>query len=162
PETSVVPLTLAVDPGSAWVEAPAAAASATPADLRLTSPGIRLAQVKEELIAWVKTLVSAAVYAILIVTFGFQVARVEGQSMAPKKYIMGKVQLRWWPVTTARVFGRGIGDSGLGIRDLGFVSAHDAIDTGRASRIPNPESRIPSDRYAEVAKVLVRVLFLNF
>ena len=38
---------------------------------------------KEEIIAWVKTLVSAAVYAILIVTFGFQVARVEGQSMAP-------------------------------------------------------------------------------
>ena len=30
-----------------------------------------------------KTLVSAAVYAVLIVTFGFQVARVEGQSMAP-------------------------------------------------------------------------------
>src|SRR4029077_17218549 len=50
-------------------------------DLRLTSPGIRLAQVKEELVAWVKTLVSAAVYAVLIVTFGFQVARVEGQSM---------------------------------------------------------------------------------
>jgi signal peptidase I len=52
-------------------------------DLRLTSPGIRLAQVKEELVAWVKTLVSAGVYAILIVTFGFQIARVEGQSMAP-------------------------------------------------------------------------------
>jgi signal peptidase I len=48
-----------------------------------TSPSIRLAQVKEELVAWVKTLLSAAVYAILIVTFGFQVARVEGQSMAP-------------------------------------------------------------------------------
>ena len=47
------------------------------------SPGVRLAQVQEELVAWVKTLVSAAVYAILIVTFGFQVARVEGQSMAP-------------------------------------------------------------------------------
>jgi len=45
--------------------------------------GIRLAQVKEELVAWVKTLVSAAVYAVLIVTFVFQVARVEGQSMAP-------------------------------------------------------------------------------
>src|SRR5262249_33276547 len=45
--------------------------------------GIRLAQVKEEVTAWVKTLVSAAVYAVLIVTFGFQVARVEGQSMAP-------------------------------------------------------------------------------
>jgi signal peptidase I len=52
-------------------------------DIRLTSPGIRLAQVKDELVAWVKTLMSAAVYAVLIVTFGFQVARVEGQSMAP-------------------------------------------------------------------------------
>jgi signal peptidase I len=38
---------------------------------------------KDELIAWFKTLASAAVYATLIVTFGFQVARVEGQSMAP-------------------------------------------------------------------------------
>jgi signal peptidase I len=43
----------------------------------------RLAQVRDELVAWLKTLVSAAVYAVLIVTFGFQVARVEGQSMAP-------------------------------------------------------------------------------
>ena len=42
-----------------------------------------LAQVQDELVAWIKTLFSAAVYAILIVTFGFQVARVEGQSMAP-------------------------------------------------------------------------------
>jgi signal peptidase I len=38
---------------------------------------------RDELIAWFKTLFSAAVYATLIVTFGFQVARVEGQSMAP-------------------------------------------------------------------------------
>jgi signal peptidase I len=45
--------------------------------------GLRLAQLQEELVAWVKTLLSAAVYAVLIVTFGFQVARVEGQSMAP-------------------------------------------------------------------------------
>jgi signal peptidase I len=43
----------------------------------------RLAQIREEIVAWVKTLFSAAVYAVLIVTFGFQVARVEGQSMAP-------------------------------------------------------------------------------
>ena len=42
-----------------------------------------LAQLKEELVAWVKTLMSAGVYAVLIVTFLFQVARVEGQSMAP-------------------------------------------------------------------------------
>ena len=40
-------------------------------------------RVGDELVAWLKTLVSAAVYATLIVTFGFQVARVEGQSMAP-------------------------------------------------------------------------------
>jgi signal peptidase I len=52
-------------------------------DLRLTSPGISFAQVQEEIVAWIKTLVSAGVYAILIVTFGVQVARVEGQSMAP-------------------------------------------------------------------------------
>ena len=38
---------------------------------------------KDELVAWFKTLASAAVYATLIVTFGFQVARVEGQSVAP-------------------------------------------------------------------------------
>ena len=42
-----------------------------------------LARVQEELWAWIKTIASAAVYAILIVTFGFQVARVEGMSMAP-------------------------------------------------------------------------------
>jgi len=47
------------------------------------STSVRLAQVKEELVAWLKTLVSAAVYAVLIVTFLFQVARVEGLSMAP-------------------------------------------------------------------------------
>src|SRR5690349_3382307 len=36
-----------------------------------------------EVMAGIKTLVSAAVYATLIVTFGFQVARVDGLSMAP-------------------------------------------------------------------------------
>jgi signal peptidase I len=55
----------------------------TAPDPRLTDPSARLAQLQEELVAWLKTLVSAAVYAVLIVTFGFQVARVEGQSMAP-------------------------------------------------------------------------------
>jgi signal peptidase I len=42
-----------------------------------------VSRVVEEVVAWLKTLASAAVYATLIVTFGFQVARVEGQSMAP-------------------------------------------------------------------------------
>src|SRR5207247_4068301 len=36
-----------------------------------------------EVFAGVQTLLSAAVYATLIVTFGFQVARVDGMSMAP-------------------------------------------------------------------------------
>jgi signal peptidase I len=43
----------------------------------------RWSVVRAEIVAWVRTLGSAAVYATLIVTFGFQVARVEGQSMAP-------------------------------------------------------------------------------
>ncbi|HWF85089.1 MAG TPA: signal peptidase I [Vicinamibacterales bacterium] len=68
--------------GERSAEAVALQQGPTP-DLRLTSPGHRFAQIKDELIAWIRTLVSAAVYAILIVTFGFQVARVEGQSMAP-------------------------------------------------------------------------------
>ena len=41
------------------------------------------ARTREEIVAWVKTFASAAVYATLIVTFGFQVARVEGKSMEP-------------------------------------------------------------------------------
>jgi signal peptidase I len=52
-------------------------------EARMARAGARLAQVQEEFVAWIKTLLSAAVYAILIVTFGFQVARVEGLSMAP-------------------------------------------------------------------------------
>ena len=62
------------------VRPPAGDRRVTTGDRRLPST---LSQVKEELIAWVKTLMSAAVYAVLIVTFLFQVARVEGQSMAP-------------------------------------------------------------------------------
>ena len=40
-------------------------------------------RVRDELFAWVRTLTSAAVYATLIVTFVFQVARVDGMSMEP-------------------------------------------------------------------------------
>jgi signal peptidase I len=57
---------------------PAAAARAS-----RVSVGDVFARAGEEFVAWVKTLASAAVYATLIVTFGFQVARVEGLSMAP-------------------------------------------------------------------------------
>jgi signal peptidase I len=70
--------------------APPAAAPLAPGDAvqpltprQPAPPTITLGRVGEELFAWLKTLASAAVYATLIVTFGFQVARVEGQSMAP-------------------------------------------------------------------------------
>jgi signal peptidase I len=57
-------------------------------------------RIAEEVVAWLKTLASAAVYATLIVTFGFQVARVEGQSMAPTladqdRLIVNKLTYRW-------------------------------------------------------------------
>ncbi len=51
--------------------------------IALDGTSLWLNRVGEELVAWLKTLASAAVYATLIVTFGFQVARVEGMSMAP-------------------------------------------------------------------------------
>ena len=65
---------------------PALAGGIAPApDTRLAIDGssLRMERIVEEIVAWLKTLASAAVYATLIVTFGFQVARVEGQSMAP-------------------------------------------------------------------------------
>jgi signal peptidase I len=52
-----------------------------PAELDRRS--ISLARVADEVGAWLRTMASAAVYATLIMTFGFQVARVEGQSMSP-------------------------------------------------------------------------------
>ena len=63
----------------------AAVAAAPPPDPKAALDGapVWLNRVGEELVAWFKTLASAAVYATLIVTFGFQVARVEGMSMAP-------------------------------------------------------------------------------
>ena len=64
-------------------QAAAIAAPAPDARIALDGTSVWLARVGEELIAWFKTLASAAVYATLIVTFGFQVARVEGMSMAP-------------------------------------------------------------------------------
>ncbi len=50
----------------------------------VSAPGsaLRMERIVEEIFAWMKTLASAAVYATLIITFGFQVARVEGHSMA--------------------------------------------------------------------------------
>src|SRR5262245_29031012 len=62
---------------------PAATGGAPNDRLALDGTSLWLNRLGEELVAWLKTLASAAVYATLIVTFGFQVARVEGMSMAP-------------------------------------------------------------------------------
>jgi signal peptidase I len=47
------------------------------------TPMDRCRAVALEAVAWLRTLASAAVYATLILTFGFQIARVEGRSMEP-------------------------------------------------------------------------------
>jgi signal peptidase I len=54
-----------------------------PAEIPAEPWSDRWSRAGRDLIAGFQTLVSAAVYATLIVTFGFQVARVDGQSMAP-------------------------------------------------------------------------------
>jgi signal peptidase I len=59
------------------------ALTAEPRPIPVESSSVSVGRVVEEVVAWLKTLASAAVYATLIVTFGFQVARVEGLSMAP-------------------------------------------------------------------------------
>ena len=50
---------------------------------RSSPPESPWGHVRDELAIWLKTVASAALYATLIVTFVFQVARVEGRSMAP-------------------------------------------------------------------------------
>jgi signal peptidase I len=80
------------------LEAPVPATSDTAAALPLIEPAIVITapvagprplgesawrRAGREIVSGVQTLLSAAVYATLIVTFGFQVARVDGLSMAP-------------------------------------------------------------------------------
>ena len=64
--------------------------AALPAEAALVMPDVAAEprvgawnRLGREVVAAVQTLISAAVYATLIVTFGFQVARVDGLSMAP-------------------------------------------------------------------------------
>ncbi len=80
PEGSVAaapPVIITPQPGDADPVAPGAE---TPA--RTTGAGA-WARAAREVVGGLQTLLSAAVYATLIVTFGFQVARVDGLSMAP-------------------------------------------------------------------------------
>ena len=81
PVDSLAPPVLATDPMSP-IE-PLAVPTAPDPRMALDGTSLWLNRLGEELVAWLKTLASAAVYATLIVTFGFQVARVEGMSMAP-------------------------------------------------------------------------------
>jgi signal peptidase I len=85
-ETSDLPLSL--DQTSAPAIAPAQPDTnvSTPGSMPANAPTPPVSiwrRFGEELVAGVQTLFSAAVYATLIVTFGFQVARVDGLSMEP-------------------------------------------------------------------------------
>jgi signal peptidase I len=78
----VEPVELVEQPILPFVEAPALSiphAPAVPAIPRESA----WRRAGREIVSGVQTLLSAAVYATLIVTFGFQVARVDGLSMAP-------------------------------------------------------------------------------
>jgi signal peptidase I len=98
------------------VAAPAAGLAAEP-----VGAVAYVAWLGQELWALLKTLASAAVYATLIVTFGFQVARVEGQSMVPTlqdqdrlivnkavyrihKPELGDIVMLYWPVDPSKSF----------------------------------------------------------
>ena len=83
PPASLPPAPLPEVPDPLLPSDPAAAMAAPNERLALDGTSLWLNRLGEELVAWLKTLASAAVYATLIVTFGFQVARVEGMSMAP-------------------------------------------------------------------------------
>jgi signal peptidase I len=89
---------------SAFAPAAAAVVSQVHAGVEDSGAAViqRLNVWKDELVAWFKTLASAAVYATLIVTFVCQVARVEGQSMAPTladqdRLIVNKLTYRLGP-----------------------------------------------------------------
>ena len=71
------------DPFSPAERVPAAIAAPVPAAPAVADPIGAWKRMGSEIVAGLQTLVSAAVYATLIVTFGFQVARVDGLSMAP-------------------------------------------------------------------------------
>jgi signal peptidase I len=66
----------------AWAQPDSPAFSGPPVAAAVPAPSA-WTRAGQEIVAGLKTLVSAAVYATLIVTFGFQVARVDGLSMAP-------------------------------------------------------------------------------
>ncbi|MGE5246165.1 MAG: signal peptidase I [Betaproteobacteria bacterium] len=77
------PLAPMLEPVPANVGVAGGPVSAAPAREPATPAAGAWKRAFREIAAGLQTLISAAVYATLIVTFGFQVARVDGQSMAP-------------------------------------------------------------------------------
>lgn len=64
------------------------------------APTSRFAPMWHELMAWTKTVASAAIYTMLVVTFVGQAARVEGFSMTPTlldqdRLVVNKLAYRW-------------------------------------------------------------------
>jgi signal peptidase I len=80
PDTAPEPVGVVESPNVAAGPRSADAAPAAAGAVEYVSPWTRIGR---EITSGIQTLVSAAVYATLIVTFGFQVARVDGLSMAP-------------------------------------------------------------------------------
>jgi signal peptidase I len=81
-----VPPAEAAAPEALTASSDPAAGAAPPADAETASPASAMsvcARIGRDIVSGLQTLLSAAVYATLIVTFGFQVARVDGLSMAP-------------------------------------------------------------------------------
>jgi signal peptidase I len=74
---------MASEPGFNEWGLPASSAPAAPSGAPAPAARSAWTRAGEEIVAGLRTLVSAAVYATLIVTFGFQIARVDGLSMAP-------------------------------------------------------------------------------
>ena len=116
----------------------------------------------------VQDAVSAAVYATLIVTFGFQVARVEGQSMAPTledqdRLIVNKLVYRigeprrgdivmlYYPLNPDKSFvKRVIAEEGDTVRIVdGRVYVNDVPLRRRlrAARVPQPRRLGPAGRF---------------
>jgi signal peptidase I len=120
--------------------------SAASALMTAQSAPSALARLRDELFVWFKTLVSAAVYATIIVTFGFQVARVDGESMIPTlenhdRLIVNKLVYNWtdprvgdvvmhyWPEDPSKSFvKRVVASEGDTIRsDAGKIYRNDVL-----------------------------------
>jgi len=120
--------------------------SAASALMTAQSAPSALERLRDELFVWFKTLVSAAVYATIIVTFGFQVARVDGESMIPtlenhdrlivNKLVyswtdprVGDVVMHYWPEDPSKSFvKRVVASEGDTIRsDAGKIYRNDVL-----------------------------------